>query len=67
MLAVFSSGAHNCSPKLAQSVAADSRDRLVSRMTPESADALFGPVWNNWSAEGRGRPGRYLTIEIIVD
>ena len=44
MLAVFSSGPHNCSPRAVQSTAADSRERLVSRMTPESADALSGPV-----------------------
>lgn len=46
MLAVFNPGSHNCSPRAAQSAAAASRDRLVSKMSLESADGLSGP-WDN--------------------
>ena len=44
MLAVFNSGPHSCSPRAAQAAAADSRDRLVRRMTPESTNVLCGPA-----------------------
>lgn len=49
MLAVFDSEPHSVSPNSAHAADAETRDRGVRRMTPESAEGLWGP--RRWRLE----------------